>query len=30
VRAGYGSLREVRHEWTLHDLLDAHEVLGTL
>lgn len=28
VLAGMGTLNEVRHEWTLYDLLDAHEVLA--
>lgn len=26
--AGLGTLREVRHEWTMVDLLDAHEALA--
>ena len=26
--AGLGTLREVKHEWSLGDLLDAHEALA--
>jgi len=28
VLAGLGTLREVRDEWSLRDLLDAHEALA--
>ena len=26
--AGLGTLREIKHEWSLSDLLDAHEALA--
>lgn len=26
--AGLGTLKEVKHEWSLSDLLDAHEALA--
>lgn len=28
VRAGLGRLNEVRDEWTLEDLFDAHDILN--
>lgn len=27
VIAGYGTLHEVKHLWTIDDLMDAHEAL---